>query len=627
MTIAATTAAPPREAAPIREKECRMQAEVCRNVSRTQDETLDYLCKGKKGHFRSFEDIGHDAVAAIVAEVFAAPPKAAGGDIQATLWQITQEPKLTPTERHRAIAAAVVKWLHGRGRFYFHAERRDFAGVLYFDTGRKLLLPVQGDAFTAWLSDCLAMNRVERPFQFVKAAVETEGLSERATAIEPATYWAAKPDAFYLSNGPGSMARITADAVGVVDNGTDGILFPYGATLTPWALTDARSPFDACALFRDVSTAAPHGRDLFTLWVCSLPTDQRTKPPLVLSGTVGSGKTRLIRGVFELFGMPPRIAAVLRNGEGDFWAAMDAGGLACFDNADTRTDWLADALAAAATAGTLEKRRLYTDADNVSLKARAWVCVTSASPDFAADAGLADRLLVVRLNRRTGETSEAALSDEIARHRDAGLSWICHTLSRALADREPVPAGLNARHPDFAALAVRIGRSLGRGEEAIEGLRAAEADKGLFNLENDSVGAALLELLRAEPFTGTAAELLAELVIIEPTFNGKLSAKGLGKRLAKLWPHLQSVFKAVQQRDGHTKQTTYSLKPPGDSAEFAVFETAKTQKSPCERNKRTLPVWAQETPHTPQTTSDCTPEPDAEAAFADFDHAHAGGTI
>ena len=514
-----------------------------------------------------------------------APESGTADDIRARLWVIYQKPKLSPTERWRESAAEVVNWLHGRGQFYFHAERRDFAGVMFFDARRKLLLPVQGDAFCAWLADCVAMNRTERCFAFVHSACETEGLSVRATGIEPAAFWAATPTAFYLSAGPGCMVRVTAACAEMVDNGTDGILFPYGATLAPWQLEEPIDPFEACALFRDLSTSAPHGRLLFKLWVCSLPSDQRTKPPLVFPGPVGSGKTRVARGIFELYGLPPRIAAVLKNGDGDFWAAMDGGGLACFDNADTRIDWLADALAAAATAGTLEKRRLYTDSDRVSLKARSWLCVTSASPTFAADSGLADRLLVVRLNRREGATAETALSDEILAHRDAGLSWIAQTLSRALADHEAVPDGLNARHPDFARLAVRIGRAIGCEAQAVAALRAAEADKGLFNLENDSIGAALLELLQAGAFNGTAAELLERLTEIDQSFAGKLSAKRLSKRLDKLWPHLESVCKA-QSDPAHGGILRFSFQKP--SGGFGGFETVFSGKSLRGENNNTL---------------------------------------
>jgi len=532
-----------------------------------------------------------------------APPEVGGAnDIRARLWKISQQqPRLPAIERNRKSAAAVIAWLHERGRFYFHADRRDFAGVMFFDAGRKLLLPVQGDAFLAWLADRMGVNRAEQLFAFVQSACETEGLSERATGIEPAAFWAATATAFYLSSEPGCVVRITAASVELVDNGTDGILFPYGATLRPWRLTKPLDPFEACALFRDASTTAPHGRDLFKLWACSLPSDQRTKPPLVLSGTVGSGKTRIARGFFELYGLPPRIGAVTKNGEGDFWAGMDGGGLFCMDNADTKYDWVVDAVATSATGGSQEKRRLYTDADCVSLKARSSLCVTSANPSFAADAGLADRLLVVRLNRREGATAETALTDEILAHRDAGLSWIAQTLSRALADNEAVPNGLNARHPDFAKLAVRIGRAIGREAQAIAALRAAEADKGLFNLENDIVGAALLELLRAGPFTGTAAELLEAIEGVDTSFQGKLSVKRLAKRLGKLWPHLESVFKARSEK-GHGGFMRFSFqKPDGD---FGEFETVFSEKSLRETNNGTLSEKPIETHQTHQERLD-----------------------
>jgi hypothetical protein len=530
--------------------------------------------------------------------------------IRARLWEIAQE-KSGATECYRKQAAKVIEWLHGRGRFFYSTARRDFAGVMFFDCDRKLLLPVQGDAFLAWLADNLAMNRAERSFAFVVAAVETEGLSERATGIEPATYWAAREGALYVSNGPGNMIRISADRLALVDNGTDGVLFPFGSTLEPWTLTTPRDPFETCALFRDMSAAAPHGRTLFKLFVCALPSDQRTKPQLCVSGVIGSGKTKLVTGIFELYGIPARVSAIHKHGEDDFWVAMEAGGFTCFDNADTSVGWLADALAAASTGGSLEKRELYTNAGRVTLRPRSWVAVTSASPTFAADAGLADRLLVIRLNRRQGDTAETALSDEVRRNRDAGLSWICTTLSKALGDRAPVPTGLNARHPDFATLAVRIGRAMGAEAEAAGAMRAAETDKGLFNLENDDIGAALLELMQAGAFTGNAGTLLERLKEVEPSFDGRLSDKRLGKRLAKLWPHLESVLTARQERDGHTRTWVYSFRPPS-VAGFAGFGDAHSEKSPCGKSIGSLQEAPSETPQTQRTVLDFTAGPPPE---------------
>src|ERR1035437_9085016 len=116
--------------------------------------------------------------------------------------------------------------------------------------------------------------------------------------------------------------------------------------------------------------------------------------------------------------------------------------------------------------------------------------------------------------RRDDEaTSDVALTDEILANRDAGLSHLAETLRAALADTAPTPAGLNRRHPDFAAIAVRIGRALSREAEAVAALKHAEADKSAFCLENDNIGAALLAYLRTvKSFSGTAGELAPHLI-------------------------------------------------------------------------------------------------------------------
>ena len=137
----------------------------------------------------------------------------------------------------------------------------------------------------------------------------------------------------------------------------------------------------------------------------------------------------------------------------------------CECPADSRTRWLADALACAATGGSLQWRRLYTNSELVTLWANAWLIVTSASPSFASNAGLADSLLLVRTHRVVGESSDAA------------LVHVAEIIAAAL--------------------------------------QRAEADKSAFCLENDAVAAALLACLRtAGTFTGTAAGLRQHLIAI-----------------------------------------------------------------------------------------------------------------
>jgi len=481
--------------------------------------------------------------------------KERAADIRKTLVAVLSRPD-NPTERFPDAARAVVAALEVTGRFYFHAELRDFADAFHYSETTHRLERVQSDAFLAWLSEWTGVNRATRLFAFIQREVETVALSEkRSTPVLPESYWTARNGAFYVSNGDGHAVKVTAEGVHLVDNGTDGVLFMAGATCAPWKLLPGggASILERSRLFTDSNIATPEGRLLFALWLYSLPSNPKTKPVLVAVGDVGSGKTKLTKAAAVLFGIPDVTAKVEEGNEGDFWPALHAGGLFVLDNADTRCRWLPDALAAAATDGCSRRRRLYTNAENVTLRANAWCAVTSSNPAFGGDAGLADRLLVVRLERRELATADAELLAEVAANRDAALTHVVHTLRAAFADGTPTPDGLNLRHPDFASLAVRIGRALGQGDAALAALRAAESAKSGFCLENDGATAALLELLRADgSFNGSAKALAEKLGETDEGLREWLTTKKLGKRLTAVWPHLRRVCAVAERR--HTEQ-------------------------------------------------------------------------
>ena len=166
------------------------------------------------------------------------------------------------------------------------------------------------------------------------------------------------------------------------------------------------------------------------------------------------------------------------------------------------------------------------------------------------------------MNRRTDETADAKLSDEIRQNRDAGLSFIAHTLATALKDRQPIPGQLNQRHPDFAELSVQIGRAINREKQAVTALSSAEKDKSLFCLENDFIASAVIAFLdQDEIFTGTAAQLREKLIDFDTDIAAKPpSAKRLGKRLTALWPHFQKILQVARQEKDRNHFTIYTLK-------------------------------------------------------------------
>ncbi|MEI7731682.1 MAG: hypothetical protein WCO56_19075 [Verrucomicrobiota bacterium] len=495
-------------------------------------------------------------------------------EIRGAIIAILTDGNMSTLQQRQQISAAVVGGLSKIGTFYFHATLRDFKSALFFNRQTKRLENIGSDAFSAWLSSLIKVNRAEALFKSIFAEVQTAALASPLTSgIEPQSFWASRPQAIYLSNGDGQLVKITAQSFTLADNGTDGVLFAAGRTLPPWKLVVPKDPFTA-SVFANGSYLANHGKDLLQLWVYSFSTNPKSKPPVCISGDVRSGKTRTAKAIAELYGLPFIASKVEENGEDDFWPGMDAGGLFTLDNADTRVRWLVDALANAATDGCAQRRKKYTDADQVILRARAWLCVTSANPSFASDAGLADRLLVIRLGRREGTTSDTALSDEIAAIRDAGLSHIVATLSKALADTSPTPDNLNARHPDFAAFAVKIGRALGRESEALAALRAAEEDKSAFCLENDSIGAALISFINnAKHFTGTANELAQKLQAIDSELcQGNLTAKRLGKRMVTLWPHIAKAFAIALKEVNRSGITIFTFETAPDAG-CAGFKT------------------------------------------------------
>src|SRR5262249_10497929 len=101
------------------------------------------------------------------------------------------------------------------------------------------------------------------------------------------------------------------------------------------------------------------------------------------------------------------------------------------------------------------------------------------------------------------------------------------------------------RHPDFAAMAVRIGRAVSEEKEFENALRMAEADKAKFCVENDYIVSALLEIVSdAGEVSGTASELVSTLRAHDEEAFKFLKARSVSNKLANAWPHIQKVFNA-----------------------------------------------------------------------------------
>lgn len=503
-----------------------------------------------------------------------------------------------PSRMHVELESRVgVMWLQLRGRLFWNPDFKDLGGLMFYDINHNLgngrhggyLMKIQSDDFRTWYashapSKASVMKRDSPLLALVNMAAMNPDTS---SGVVPGNLWDRRGNAIYVSCGDSMMVKVTAEGCELVANGSDDVVFMAGKTLREWNLLDGdgEDPFDGTLLFSGANYKSPHGKMLVRLWFLGLFACLRAKPALVFTGRWRSGKTRSAEGISELLGVRHRCAAIQEKGEDDFWVSVNEGGIVCFDNVDTKTNWFGDAMQLACTKGSKEKRKLYSE-EIRSFEAKSAIMLTANNPLFASESGLTDRCQICRLEALTVEsgkvTSDRALSDDIEARRDAALTWAVRTVSRALRDAAPVAENINMRHPDYATFVLKCARSIGMYDEAVAAMKSAEFDKALFTLQNDRVANYVFEIVKmASPASvrvpdgmpagywhGTSSDMLVD---IRKTFgvdehDRAVNARTVGKVMNKFFDQLSMCFTAEKPRVIHGR-SQYSF--TGFSAAFA----------------------------------------------------------
>lgn len=474
-------------------------------------------------------------------------------------------PKGVPV-RLKAWSATI--WLLMRGSFFWHSDFRDFSTCMYLDRDPAscTLMRVMSDEFYAFVARHARLEDVDpkkgdmaKILGLVKQIAVNEDYSR---GVKPGNSWERRGKAIYISSGDTEMVRIKDGKVDKVQNGTDGVVFLRGKTLAPWDIAEGEGldPFTHAMIFTGASFADHNGLMNVRLWTMNLLACHSTKPPLLITGGAGSGKTRMAKGIKEILGMRQDGAldlSVQQIEDGDkgldaFWATVNDGKLEVFDNFDTKVKWASDTLQTAATDGQTKRRTLYTTYGVSILKANASIILTSNNPIFSTEGngGLADRLITVPLTMNRNVSQDSELSRQIAGNRSRYLTWIAKTLAKVMLDEKPVDASVNRRHPDYGEFSVRVGRAIGDEEGAVKALGAAEADKAMLPLMNDVVTKEIMAVLSDNAWTwsGTAGEL-SEAIISRQGDDGDdktktiFSSRRVGKALNKYLRQFSIIFR------------------------------------------------------------------------------------
>ncbi len=287
----------------------------------------------------------------------------AGREIFRTRQKQGEDDQRREFEINAQVKDIVLADLNERGKFY-HEHSQGY----YFHEEEKRLVPLDDrDRQVSCVLDRYGLNPVEKTCEYVKEALHLESLCRGAeTRVHRLVWFDPRGFTLYLFNHKDQIYRVTADAIELVDNGSDGVLFLSDPRNEPFELVPDEDLGD---MFHRLVTeeinfdksdrlTLAEQRMLFDHWFYSIffGSIMPTRPLLAFIGPKGSGKSYTLKRVGMLLFGPEFQVKNLPASEGDFDAITTNCYYAGFDNADSKVKWLPDRLAICATGGTVSKR-------------------------------------------------------------------------------------------------------------------------------------------------------------------------------------------------------------------------------------------------------------------------------
>jgi hypothetical protein len=248
-------------------------------------------------------------------------------------------------------------------------------------------------------------------------------------------------------------------------------------------------------------------RKALMIWLLALglPDLLPTKPILMVEGGPGSGKSAAVQLIQAALMGSVNPIILDKSKESDFGVLLLRSPIAVFDNTDSYVEWVADAICAYATNGQWKKRKLYTDNEEVILKPHAFIAVASKNPVSFRREDVADRSIVLRLERReTFRPFKDILADVYA-DRPRLFGEYLYLLNQVIADIQAngLATEESLRMADFAAVGRVVSRVLGWEEGELEAImEALQSERDAFINEEDPLVDLLAKWLAYTPRAG-----------------------------------------------------------------------------------------------------------------------------
>lgn len=408
-------------------------------------------------------------------------------------------------KRSQAVFNYIIETETEAGSYFMRSH-----GQLYMFMGLtrrilKLAFKGPGDDIAAYLQGMYGVSNATPLGRTVYSHLHDHALNNASkTELRRFAVYDTKSLTLYLSTYDGQMWRIDGGTPERVTNGDDDVFFvddDGGATVEPdigphGVLLDKLVSLNYTDGIGGITPEQQ--RMALTVWIFALafPDLMPTKPLLMLEGTQGSGKsaaTQLIQTALMGISRP---MILQKNKEDDFGVVLLRSPIAVFDNTDSYIEWVPDAVCAYTTQGFWVKRKLFTDDDERIIKPHAFIAIASKNPASFRREDVADRQVIIRLERREGFRPFEALKAEILTMRSQLMGeyiWYINEIVEHLrVTNDEVAQEETTRMADFAAFARSVGAVMHWSKEEIANLLTALAsERDAFVCEEDP----LVELL------------------------------------------------------------------------------------------------------------------------------------
>jgi hypothetical protein len=338
--------------------------------------------------------------------------------------------------------------------------------------------------FTGYLWNTYGLNHSDTLTKYLITALRNGTISTGIVRdVRRFSYWDRLSQTLYVSAYDGTCYQITGHpdtgtGVTFVSNGAGPAVFvddDRGSTPHDPALGNNRALFKHLIDDLQYTETTAGGmspaiqKTCLGIWIFAIafPDLMPTKPILLIEGDKGAGKTAALQRIaLALHGkyMPIQVP---KQEDKDFGVKILRSPITILDDVNEPVDWLRDTICTYATGGGWTRRALFTNDDEHVIKPESYLTITTNNPATFRQSQVADRCLIIRLERREekdGYLGADALFERIRRNRDEifgeWLTWLNEIVAELRMNPQPTPT--RSRMADFAHLAHVIGRVLAR---------------------------------------------------------------------------------------------------------------------------------------------------------------------